>query len=490
MVFKKYQCRYFHSDGRSKVPSCSQGSHCRFLHPDDAGWPGLKPKPQEKRVTPSSSSSHKDAYSRYSLPNKPQAPISPPRRFESRAAPLISQDDLFLRKKLSEDDPTFVPHSQTRRQSLGFSDDYRDRGRDNKQSKDDVSRNDSRSRSQRPYDHFSYLGAKKPTASAHSSNATTQKGRVVSGTKRKLSDDLDSSGFMSKLDWQLEDRHRTSPRPHDTSGAKSYAISISTESFASGIRPEVGHPTQIDWRQEEVVSLFRELSRLVCQATEDTIAQARDDKKLKAYTDLSSMLSKISSKVPTAITPTLTDILLRHAQGKQRIEDNLKATLGVWNKAFDVFVSDISRAVDSMLAGAVKRITEAADLASKSVLSQASTPAEKEQSSASETSGKSCQDQGRDRSSEFRVLKGGDVDSRRDPKRRRVSNIFPSSDTMHTPVVKPIVEQSMHEILSQMKSKIDEQAQSLQKLMKENNELKASLQRQSGVALCVSSPAY
>ncbi|KAG6890714.1 hypothetical protein C0995_005087 [Termitomyces sp. Mi166 len=459
------------------------------------GWPGLKPKPQEKRVTPSLSSSHKDG--RDNLPNKPHAANSPRRRFEPRAAPLISQDDLFLRKILSEDDLTFIPHDQTRRQSLGFSDDYRDRGGDNKRTKDDVLRNDNANRSQRPYDDLSYMGVKKPTSSARSPNFHTQKARMVSGTKRKFSDDLDSSGPALQPNSQLEDRHRTSPRLHDTSDVHSHgvcAIPLSTRSSTSGVRPEVpGTPTQLDQRQQEVVSLFRELSRLVGKATEDAIVQARDDKKLKAYTELSSILSKISSNAPTAMTPTLADILLRHAQGKQRLEDNLKAIFGVWNKAFDIFTSDISRTVDSMLAGAVKRITEAADLASKSVLSQASTSTKKEhygESSASDALRKFCEELARNRFSESHATKESDMDWRRDPKRRRVSNISPSPDIIHTPA-KPIVklEQSMHEILKQMKSKIDEQAQSLQKLMKENNELKASLQRPPGATLCTSSPA-
>lgn len=203
------------------------------------------------------------------------------------------------------------------------------------------------------------------------------------------------------------------------------------------------------------------------------MVQARDDKKLKAYTELSSMLSKTSSNVSTAITPTLADILLRHAQSKQRTEDNITAISGVWNKVFDLLASDISRTVDSMLAGAVKKVTEAADLASQSILSEASTWIEKQQQERlADASGKLCEDHVRNHFSNYRVIKEGEMDSRRDPKRRRVSNISPSPDIMYTPV-KSIVkmEQSMHEILSQMKSKIDEQAQSLHELVKENNEV-------------------
>ncbi|KAG6897796.1 hypothetical protein C0992_010872 [Termitomyces sp. T32_za158] len=357
-----------------------------FLHPDDAGWPGLKPKPQEKRVTPSS---HKDVTD--SLPNKPHVSSSPPRRFEPRAAPLLSQDDLFLKKLLSEEVTTIVPLNQTRRQTFGVFDEHRDRGTDNKRSKDDASRNDNRNRSQRPYEDFSYLGVKKPTSSANPSSACTHKAYLVG-------------------------------------------------------------------------------QRLVCQATEDAIAQARDEKKLKAYTELASMLSKTSSNGPTAVTPTLADILLRHAQGKQRIEDNNAAIAGVWNKVFDVLTSDISRTADSVLADAVKKITEAADLASKPILSEASNWEKQQSGQPSDASKRFVEDAVRDRFSKHEVAKESEMDLRRDPKRRRVSNISPTPD-MYTParsIVKD--EQSMHEILSQMKSKIDEQALSLQKLMKENNE--------------------
>ncbi|KAG6877705.1 hypothetical protein C0993_004800 [Termitomyces sp. T159_Od127] len=248
---------------------------------------------------------------------------------------------------------------------------------------------------------------------------------------------------------------------------------ISPCSFTSGIRLEApSSPIRLDWHQEEVVSLFRELSRLVSQATEDARAQARDDKKLKAYTELSSILSKTSSNVPTAVTPTLADILLRHAQGKQRIEEHYAAISGIWNKVFDIFTSDISRTVDSMLAGAVKKITEAADLASKSIFSEGAWTENQQTRQPSDASGKFCEDRFRNRFSKHRVVKEGEMDSRRDPKRRRIS---PSPDVMYTPAKSVVkMEQSMHEILSQMKSKIDEQAQSLQKLLKENNEIHKS----------------
>lgn len=249
-------------------------SNPSFLHPDDAGWPGLKPKPQEKRVTPSSS--HRDV--RDGLPNKPPAPSSPPRRFEPRAAPLLSQDDLFLKKLLTEDDPIAVPHNQTGRQ-VGFLDDHRDRGTDNKRSKDDVLRNDNRNRSQRPYEDFSYLGVKRPTSSANASSAYTRKAYLVglpcvftgivrteqrqaSGTKRKLSEDLDPPGSSIKPNSQTQDRHRSSPLRNTSSVIPNVCeMPISPCSFTSGIRLEAANSPTLSDQRQQVVSLFRELSR-------------------------------------------------------------------------------------------------------------------------------------------------------------------------------------------------------------------------------------
>ncbi|KAG6866898.1 hypothetical protein C0991_003813 [Blastosporella zonata] len=318
---------------------------------EDEGWPGLKPKPQEKRLAHSSSSSYRD--SRDAITNDISA-NSPSRRFEPRSAPLVSQEDLFLRKLLSEEEPPLFSTNQARRRSVGFSDDHRDRGRDNKRSKDAPPRSNSKNRS-RCYDDFSYLGVKKPTASIHPPNINTQKPRMVSGTKRKFLEDLVAPAATVKLSLQQ-------PNPHDASGTKSSTVfgTPNTGSFASGLKLDTPRNLLCSkLGQEEVVSLLREFSRLTAQATEDAVSHARDDKKLKAYTELTSMLSKISPQAAAAITSPLADILLRHAQGRQCAEDNLQAISGVWNKVFDTFTGEISRAADLILADAVKKIIAA-----------------------------------------------------------------------------------------------------------------------------------
>ncbi|KAG6911511.1 hypothetical protein DXG01_014585 [Tephrocybe rancida] len=469
-----------------------------FLHPNDEDWPGMKPKTQEKRVTPSSQA--KDSRDG---PNDSHGSKSPPRRFEHRSAPLVSQDDLFLRQVLSEDDPPYSSNHSSHRQSVGLSDDHRDRGRDtnNKRNKDVVPINDSRTRS-RPYDDVSYLGVKKPTVSMHSPNDHIQNQRVVcfivfltrvnteakdfqvSGAKRKFSEDLDTlaDAFSTKSN-SLGDRHRNNSHQRDAPGTNSLAIlptPIQTGSFASRLSLDTSGillQSKSNQGHEEIVSLFRELSRLAAEATEDAVSQARDDKKLKAFTELSSMLSKVSSKAAAAVTSPLADILLRHAQVKQRTEDNIKAISMVWNKALDLFTADIFRTVELILVDAVKKITDAADLANKSVHPHFASTSQGHHGelAISETTGRSSNDRTRIPSSESRSKKEGEMDFRRDQKRRRVPDASPSP-TLAQPIVK--VEQSMHEILSQMKTKIDEQAQSLHRLTKENNELKASLLQQ------------
>ncbi|KAG6818135.1 hypothetical protein H0H87_000040 [Tephrocybe sp. NHM501043] len=463
-------------------------SHFSFLHPGDEDWPGLKPRPQEKRAIPSSS--HKDSRDG----TTDDRANTPSRRVEPRSGPLVSQEDLFLRKLLSEDEQPYLSSSQARRQ---FSDDNRDRGRDTKRNKDAASRNNSKNRSRR-YDDFSYLGVKKPTASIHSPNANTQRLRVVrfiyfsflaidlieglqvSGTKRKFSEDLDAPTPKVKSNSQ--------DAPITTDSAVSTAFN--TGASVSGLQLDAPSNLPRSNFGQEVVSMFRELSRsadtsslcqwhstthicvrLAAQATEDAVSQARDDRKLKVYTDLSSLLSKISPKAAAAVTSPLADILLQYAQGKQRAEDNLKALSVVWAKAFDMLTGDISRAVDVTLAEAVKKIVDTAELAKKSVILHPSTLQEQHAEASSGCYG----DHIRSTTSEPRHLKETDLSSKRDQKRRRISDISPPPEIKLTPA-QPVVkvEQNIHEILSQMKAKIDEQAQSLHKLTKENNAVRHS----------------
>ncbi|KAG6850228.1 hypothetical protein H0H93_016075 [Arthromyces matolae] len=383
------------------------------------GWPGMKPK-QDKDTTLSLARSVTDG--KDTLPNKPAS------RDSTRSAPLLSQDDLFLKKVQEEEEEDL----RARRQSVA-NDYHHDRGG---RSGNDRTRNESRNRQ---YDDHSFLGVKKPTNSFSSRDADFKKSNTVSGTKRRYSE-------ASKAgDLDVPDRSEL----------------IDASSSNSGIKSGLS-----ERRQAEAVLLFRDISRLVCQTAEDAISHAKDDKKLKAFTELSSMLSKASPKGPNSVATTLADIHLRHAQGKQRMENNLKAISELWNKAYELFAKDMSCSIDSMLGDAMKKITEATNIAHSSILSDASKMQQRNKvSSTSETKGDLYGNE---------VTKGVKEDamnSRRDQKRRRISDIERIPDIQPSPMTPKVkAEPNMYEILDQMKFKIDEQAETLHKLTKENNE--------------------
>ncbi|KAG5643484.1 hypothetical protein DXG03_000872 [Asterophora parasitica] len=457
------------------------------------------PKPQEKRAS-NVLPRDKD------LPNKPR-PNSPSYRPEPRSAPLPPQDDLFLRRKLAEDEK----YEDSRRMSLAYSDrdDFNDldRGppvRDGKRAAENSSRGGG-GNSSRPYDHISYLGVRRPTGANRPANHYAQKARVTSEKRKRVDDSEQFAGDRTRSSSHLGDRPRPSNDDSLDAPLKKPLILPKSASFA----PATGNGTvlltgsaPVEERVQRVVALFRDLSRLSSDVAQDAEHLARDDKKLKAYTELSSVLSKVSSTAAAAVMPTLADILLRHAQGKQRAEKNLNAIAGVWNQAVDLFVSEVSHAIDTKLGSAVKKIREEAELVHASIVLQNSTPklglTNTNDTFSSELAATNrFRDDNRAHRDESRAHltpdgQATEADADRDSKRRRRFS-SPSHGTreVNAPQSATLdgkLGASMQEILSQMKTKIDEQAQSLQNLMKENNELKAALDHRPSITSWTSFP--
>lgn len=251
-------------------------------------------------------------------------------------------------------------------------------------------------------------------------------------------------------------------------------------------------------RATQVVGIFRQLAkyfndqtlersvnsfaRLSNQATQDTEIQAREERKVQIYTELSSTLSKISTNGTTSIMPNLADIILKNAERKQRVDDTFKSIAGLWEQAFEIFVKEISHVLNDQLEKAVKEIRRAGDSACSSLVANAAGTLERHRPENSRSSS-SVDDYG-ERSSSRRGPLGKEKEPRLarkeytaqpEYKRRRYTAPSPSPAETRSLGPQPETEaqQSMQEILSQMKSKLDEQAQSLQKLTKENHEVKS-----------------
>lgn len=126
-------------------------SRRRFLHPDDPNWPGLKP--MDKRTSSATYSMpdvdrkrHRalDTDQETGLPVKPEG--SPEQR---HATPLVSQNDLFLRRKCENEEKKRDSGSQSRQTDTDHS---RSRGRDSKRGREHDSRNTSTNSSKHYYD--------------------------------------------------------------------------------------------------------------------------------------------------------------------------------------------------------------------------------------------------------------------------------------------------------------------------------------------------
>lgn len=178
--------------------------------------------------------------------------------------------------------------------------------------------------------------------------------------------------------------------------------------------------------------------------------------------------------------PNLADIILKNAERKQRVDDNFKSIAGLWEQAFEIFVKEISHVLNDQLEKVVNEIRQAGDSACSSLVANVARTSERHRPEISRSS--SSVDDCRERSGSRRGPPGKAKEPRLtrkersaqpEYKRRRYAAPGPSPAETRLMDPQPVteVQQSMQEILSQMKLKIDEQAQSLQKLTKENHEV-------------------
>lgn len=223
-------------------------------------------------------------------------------------------------------------------------------------------------------------------------------------------------------------------------------------------------------------------SRLSNQATQDTEAQAQEERKLQLYSEFSSTLSKFSAKGTASIMPNLADVLLRNAERKQRIDNHFKSIAELWEQAFENFMTEISHAMSAQLETTLTQIHKAGDPTCNPIT--ANSAASKRQMPQGLHSQDSVEDR-REWNGNLKGYSGNEKESsfsgseHRTPlehKRQRCDAPSPSSSETTQKAPQHNLKEFqpyMQEILSQMKLKIDEQAQSLQKLMKENHEVKS-----------------
>ena len=219
------------------------------------------------------------------------------------------------------------------------------------------------------------------------------------------------------------------------------------------------------------ISPLINVTRLLNQVTQGADAQVREDRKIKALTELSSNIGKISKITASAVFPTVAEVLLKQAQGKQRLEDDLNTTAGIWDEIVDLLVAELCDTIDSKLDQCLKKMCEQGERLQKRVVVNAS-PISKRRRGGDDLEGEN---------ENWLPLTNRDHDHKQattislpEQKRRRFDEVCPPSRSDSTASIsKPSAGMPLgiQDILSQMKQKIDEQAQALQTLTQENNEV-------------------
>lgn len=168
---------------------------------------------------------------------------------------------------------------------------------------------------------------------------------------------------------------------------------------------------------------------------------------MQAYRRISTTLESISASAATSIAPQLSHSLVVQANCKKVMEEKEKTMQRIWTDAIEAFVGDVTREVDLSLQAALISIKqEAGQMVEKNYKRQR----EKKDGEHSEEK-----------------MKKGNASSEamiREDKRRRVrdSSLVGSQDDKEGPL----------DEISDMKLKIEQQAQMLAVLEQENNEVR------------------
>ncbi|THU90713.1 hypothetical protein K435DRAFT_841352 [Dendrothele bispora CBS 962.96] len=438
--YKKYQCRYFDERGQSLRTPCNQGDKCRFVHPTDPNWPGIKCHP----FTPGYSQYGRRNTSNYSKNDR----ASQDRSQRSRSprtrtvASLASQGDLFRRCKI-EDDDSVLP--------------YHEEPHSARQASSRLTTNSAGCRDGQD------TSLQRNDAGRLSTSREASVERFHSQRKESSKDNLKSA---SKDPREMKSSASSSRNEQSSDGMKQTNDKIDTENVTLSKQGPSNdqRPSGPSVRSQQMVDMFRKITTVSSQIVQDTLTFNQEERKLETYNDISVTLARISESAASAVGPPLAEVILSHAQSKERLEEGIRTLGDSWDKVFDMFVAEVTQTINTRLEMALQTMrVEAKGLTDELVSERKATLKRK-------SLDYSSSDEGTNRP-KSRVHKDHSL-SPRDAKRHKTSGSFSSDerkDGVHDL-------SSLDEILLQMKMKIDQQNNSLQMLARENEELKGQLQ--------------
>ncbi|KIJ69442.1 hypothetical protein HYDPIDRAFT_106058 [Hydnomerulius pinastri MD-312] len=82
---------------------------------------------------------------------------------------------------------------------------------------------------------------------------------------------------------------------------------------------------------------------------------------MKAFTELSSELSRAPPTAAMAVTPALAAVITSHAKTKDRVEDGIRELELLWKTLFTTLEDDISKVVDTRLQDAIATLHKERD---------------------------------------------------------------------------------------------------------------------------------
>jgi hypothetical protein len=105
-----------------------------------------------------------------------------------------------------------------------------------------------------------------------------------------------------------------------------------------------------------VVRIRPMLDRLSNHAIQDMALEKQEEKRCETYTGLSAELAKISPSAATAVTQTLSNIVVNHAEAKERVERDFRALEHLWQDVFDVLMAEIIKVIGAGVDNALEAL--------------------------------------------------------------------------------------------------------------------------------------
>ncbi|TFK76466.1 hypothetical protein BDN72DRAFT_954199 [Pluteus cervinus] len=212
-----------------------------------------------------------------------------------------------------------------------------------------------------------------------------------------------------------------------------------TDTDARSDRADVERPADIECKgiDSKVMGLFRAFSRTSFLALQSTATQQQDDRRLETLLGVFGSVSRISLTAAAAIKPLIEEATENNEGSKQKLERDMAAMRTIWDEIIDTCANDILRTVREQ----------------KDALGSSTTPRPVIDQPSTSQPLKRFHERGR-----------LDAEERPQRKRPRMSSLDPDNGDNEG-------------ALEQLTSQINEQAQMLQQLSRDYDELKRTLQQ-------------